>query len=236
MLLKRIALVVLLACLVSSGIAFVWANCHNDQDHEGNDCEEPFKHLITGLKWQWLENHTVEYIINEDKLIPGLPKITIDTNEAAKTWSGIKVDAQTVAFYLKKSNTRVFGILPEAGDDMNIVGWYPLDDVNRNATANTAVRVKPGTKRIIEVDLQLNYYAPLSTHAKDTDKTYCMRNTLTHEFGHWLGLGDVKPQHQCDQYKHYTMWQPPSLTTCDKEDLSCEDIWGAKHIYGLTGG
>ena len=234
MLLKRIAFVVLLAFFVGYGIALVWAHCHNDQDHDGADCEEPFQHLITGKKWKWLENHTVEYYINPDKPHPGLPHISTDIRAAAETWSGIEINAQYVAFYL--DDVGFASILPEADDGESIVGWYDLDADNPDFTANADITVQANTNRIIEADIQLNYYSPFTTHANANNTTYCLRNTLTHEFGHWLGLGDVRPQHECAEYQHYTMWQTPVKVNCDKESLSCEDIWGAKHLYGLTGG
>ena len=191
MLLKRIALVVLLAFLIGSGIAFVGANCHNDQDHDGDDCEEPFQHLLTGKKWQWLEDDTLEYYIDSHQPIPGLPQITPDVRAAASAWSGIQVGQKRVRFYLDDSSSS--GVLPVSGDDDNVVGWYPLSSTNTDFTANAAIRVQSNTTRIIEVDLQLNYYSPFSTHENASVSTYCLRNTLTHEFGHWLGLGDVNP-------------------------------------------
>ena len=229
MLLKRLAFVVLLACFVGSGITLVWANCHNS-----HDCEKPFQHLITGNKWKWLPNDTVNYYINPDKPHPGLAQISPDIRAAAAIWSGIEVDDdEYVAFYLDDEG--ITNILPNGDDDYSVVGWYPLDDLNTDNTANAPITIENNTNRIIEADIQLNYYLPFTTHANATNDTYCLRNTLTHEFGHWLGLGDVKESHNCDEYEHYTMWQPPVKVNCDKESLSCEDIWGAKYLYGTTG-
>ena len=230
MLLKRIAFVVLLAFFVGSGIAFVWAHCH-----QTITCENPQQHMITGKKWKWLENHTVGYYINTDQPHPNLPSIVTDIRAAAEEWSEIEINAETVAFILDRTGY-ASGILPEVGDDMNVVGWYPLSANNPGFTANAAIRVQPGTTRIIEADLQFNYHSPFSTHENASVTTYCLRNTLTHEFGHWLGLGDLNSTHNCSEYEHYTMWQLPALGSCEKEDLACEDKWGAKHIYGLTGG
>lgn len=59
-----------------------------------------------------------------------------------------------------------------------------------------------------------------------------MYSALAHEFGHFLGLNDVKDA--CGEYSRYTMYgYNTGRNTHGKESLECEDKWAAHHKYGL---
>ncbi len=59
---------------------------------------------------------------------------------------------------------------------------------------------------------------------------HCMRNTLSHEFGHFAGLRDVYVT-QCSEYQRYTM-NGATNQNHDKETLECEDKFALHHKYG----
>ena len=87
--------------------------------------------------------------------------------------------------------------------------------------------------------MTVNYYAPYAKHASNvhdnTDK-YCLRNVVTHEFGHFVKLQDVGYGSACDDgYQNYTMWYSTSKGEDKKETLECEDKHGVYQMYhGLT--
>ena len=88
-----------------------------------------------------------------------------------------------------------------------------------------------GSNRLRDVDIIINYKAPFDTHGNVDDDEVCIRDTATHEFGHFIGLLDLVPKYvggrrlHCRAYERYTMWQPVPLGDHDKETIECEEKW-----------
>ena len=75
-------------------------------------------------------------------------------------------------------------------DNVNTVGWGALDE---GVLGETVIRHHRRNNRlIVEQDMILNYYEDFAVHSDDDDTKYCLREVLTHEFGHWIRLLDVE--------------------------------------------
>ena len=86
---------------------------------------------------------------------------------------------------------------------------------------------------MLEADMVLNYNLDWEQHGQTSDYEYCIRNTATHEFGHYVLLWDLLPSHNCSEYERYTMWgRNMGWNTHGKESLECEDKWAVEYMYG----
>ena len=96
------------------------------------------------------------------------------------------------------------------------------------------------TGRIDEFDIAINYYYPWKKHGQSGTNKYCLRDTLTHEFGHAAGLIDVlyRPTEtsgigNCPHWERYTMHgRSQGHDTHGRESLECEDKWALWKKYG----
>ncbi|VVB91169.1 Matrixin [uncultured archaeon] len=59
--------------------------------------------------------------------------------------------------------------------------------------------------------------------------SFDVQNTATHEFGHWLQLGDLS----CGYDSEKTMYAYESTGETKKRSLETDDIDGIKYIYGV---
>ncbi len=231
MLFNRVCFAILVMFFVVSGAVIVWAACHNDSQCEIDNIEND---LLLGMSWDKPPNNRILYRIN-GWTIHDVPSLTTDVNYAASYWDSIEHDGQIVNFELDYEMHTVTQH-PWTKDGDNVVGWGNLpwnDEVKITAKALLWPHDDDDSE-IVEAGITFNYYVPWGTHADKEDDEYYLRNTATHEFGHWVGLDDLVPNGHCQDYERFTMWQP-SATNHDKETLECEDKWGALHIYGTSG-
>jgi hypothetical protein len=155
-------------------------------------CENPKAELVVGFKWDGpgsFENITFK--INEGS-DPTLPSLITDVNVAASKWTNIQFYGKTVkvGIYYEGTHNNPAN-WPGRQDSLNIVGWTQT----YNKPAET--RLFPDLNnpwKIIEADISLDYYEPFAEHAPQgqfpADK-FCVRNTVAHEFGHFIGLSHI---------------------------------------------
>ena len=207
----------------------VYAHCHNTLP-----CEKVVQHVCAGgYKWQTTSTNTVWYKVNPN--YPNQPSMLTDAKAAGDTWKKVWFRIGYIAFRPKYDTTTSLkpggpGTVPTS-DDENVVGWRGLGP-GSNAPTGVCYRWTYSNGWMIrEADIALNYYKLWRAHGTPlTGSYYCMRNTLTHEFGHFAGLRDVYTS-QCSEYAHYTMNGAPAHNH-DKEALACEDKYALEHKYG----
>lgn len=95
-------------------------------------------------------------------------------------------------------------------------GWLGLTTIYR-------LWYSPST--IYRCRMQLNRSYPLSTVVSST--TYDVQSIVTHEFGHWLSLGDL--YNSTDYWK--TMYGYMAKGETYKRTLHADDIAGINYIY-----
>ena len=93
-------------------------------------------------------------------------------------------------------------------------------------TTWSSVSTNAITKATIEINS--NFTWSTSGEANKAD----VQNILTHEFGHWLRLGDIYSPATCSAV---TMWGSAAYGETNKRTLEQPDIDGALSLYGATG-
>jgi hypothetical protein len=93
--------------------------------------------------------------------------------------------------------------------------------------ALTTVTFSKKTGDIYDVDMEINSMQPLSTTPVVDPEAYDLQSIMTHEAGHFLGLG-----HSLDPQA--TMWTQYSTGTDSFRDLSDDDIAGICATYPPT--
>ena len=112
-------------------------------------------------------------------------------------------------------------------DDENLVyfedDWDPQYD---GLLAMTSVYSKTDTGEIVGFDIAVNLDYPWTTTGESD--LYDLQNSLTHEFGHGLGL-----DHSADGSA--TMFASTHKGETDKRTLEIDDEQGARYLYGEAG-
>ena len=111
-------------------------------------------------------------------------------------------------------------------DNTNTVSFEPLNAAYPNAIAVTFYWYNRGTKGLVETDTVFNSDLPWAVDGTDTD-SYDLQNIATHEFGHWLLLGDLYSLRDWA----LTMYGYGSLGETIKSTLGKGDISGINKIY-----
>ncbi len=119
------------------------------------------------------------------------------------------------------------------GDNHNVVGFAHVDGPGRRI-AYADVYTKRSNRNVIqECDIRIDYYEDHDNHSEfDVPRLaqhegYCLQDTLTHEFGHWVKLNDVVDNPECNpgglrvclDYYWYTMNECVQTDEHHREDL-----------------
>ncbi len=96
-----------------------------------------------------------------------------------------------------------------------------------DALAVTYVRESSSTMRITDKDTDIS--SRYSWDVNGVSYKYDVQNVMTHEFGHWLNLGDLK--NSWDYWK--TMYGSAAPGEIYKRTLETDDINGIRAIYGI---
>ena len=129
---------------------------------------------------------------------------------------------------------------------MNVVGFAYIDGDGGRISQADVFKRRGNNRVIIEADIRLDYYEDFDTHAEfDTPRLrsqigFCIRDTLTHEFGHWVQLNDVRLHsrcglgHICSRYVPYTMQNCFSEDQHHRETLYDADKHSAWYTYNRS--
>lgn len=110
-------------------------------------------------------------------------------------------------------------------DGENTVSFEPLNSAYPHAIAITFYWYYRGSKTLVEADTVFN--SDLSWSVSGDSQSYDLQNIATHEFGHWLVLGDLY------SLKDWalTMYGYGGLGETIKSTLGKGDITGINRIY-----
>ncbi len=110
-------------------------------------------------------------------------------------------------------------------DGENTVSFEPLNSAYPHAIAITFYWYYRGSKILVEADTVFNSDLPWSVNGDS--QSYDLQDIATHEFGHWLVLGDLySPRDSA-----LTMYGYGGLGETDKSTLGKGDITGINKIY-----
>ena len=110
-------------------------------------------------------------------------------------------------------------------DGANTVSFEPLSSAYPNAIAVTFYWYYRGSKALVETDTVFNSNLPWSVSGEL--QKYDLQNIATHEFGHWLVLGDLYSPRDWA----LTMYGYGYLEETQKSTLGKGDISGINKIY-----
>jgi len=133
-------------------------------------------------------------------------------------------DGKYITFAYKGKTTSETPANPNM-DNANTVSFEPLNSAYPNAIAITFYWYYRGSKELVETDTVFNSDLPWSVNS-DPNK-YDLQNIATHEFGHWLLLGDLYSQRDWA----LTMYGYGRLGETMKSTLGTGDISGINKIY-----
>ncbi|MDI6809367.1 MAG: matrixin family metalloprotease [Candidatus Eisenbacteria bacterium] len=178
-----------------------------------------FSYNYTGYKW----NSNPSYYINQDldtDVCPGAESAVI---RAAATWSNVS----NQSFRLSWAASTDLNYNPSGHDGFSVVGYWIFPDNRVGDTKAWYV----GSGQIIECDTAFNTYYLWSASLSDLCPWDRMdvQNVATHEFGHWLRLGNVGDYNA-------TMCEFTEKGETKKRSLESDDMAGIRHIYGSGGG
>ena len=110
-------------------------------------------------------------------------------------------------------------------DKANTVSFEPLNSAYPNAIAVTFYWYYRGSKELVETDTVFNSDLPWAIDGNQS--SYDLQNIATHEFGHWLVLGDLySPRDWALTMYGYGYWGEIQKSTLGKGDIS-----GINKIY-----
>ncbi len=128
----------------------------------------------------------------------------------------------------------VVGFDESSASNINAVVWvdsgWATEDMDVIAVTSLTVNQRTGV--IADVDIELNgqWFAFTRAVGGCRGRTVDIRNTLTHEVGHMLGL-DHPPED--DRYRETTMFGSASLCETKKASLARDDEDGICFVYPL---
>jgi hypothetical protein len=150
----------------------------------------------------------------------------INTTKAAFTeWMDENInDSRYITFVYKGTTTKETSANPSI-DGFNTVSFEPLNSAYPNAIAITFYWYYRVSKELVETDTVFNSDLPWSVTAEPAK--YDLQNIATHEFGHWLVLGDLYSLRD----RALTMYGYGYPEETIKSTLGRGDITGINKIY-----
>lgn len=131
----------------------------------------------------------------------------------ASTWNNA---GSPFRFRLKGNNVY------RSGDGLNTIARYTL---NNDFVAQTVSRYN-GSNYLLESDTLFNMKYGWGCCGESN--LYDVRNVMTHEFGHWLMLGDL---YSWTYDRNKTMYYSTSPGETKKQSLEQDDINGINYVY-----
>jgi len=179
----------------------------------------------SGIHWSG-QTPTVNYKINPVNSLGLLePEITTTVESAFQEWmNNNPADSKYIRF-VDTGLTDLDTPANPTSDGVNTVSFEPLNSAYPNAIAITFFWYSRGSKTLIETDTVFNSDLPWSTSGDFA--SYDLQNIATHEFGHWLVLGDLYSLRD----SALTMYGYGGLGETSKRDLGRGDITGINKIY-----
>lgn len=236
---RLLVVVAIVAVLIGCYAFDALSHCHNT-----SDCENPGDHLLSRQRWDEDDRNTVKFLVNPDRYANTLPSLFPDVTTAAARWSRLTYqdgddedDWVEIDFKLEYEDDTYHS--PGHEDQRSIVGYgYLGDEDDDEAPVAKVFRWTHNGRpeHIVEQDMVLNYYYDFAPHSDQSDDDkYCLLQILVHEFGHWVRFKDL-PDNTCYEYNnHYVMYADSAPGIHNKEDVSCEEIWGVWWTYHVMG-
>jgi len=175
----------------------------------------------------WAGAHpTVQYRINPDnEQNLSQPKVISATEAAFTEWmSHDPNDGKYISFSYDGTTNLETPANPSM-DGSNTVSFEPLNSAYPNAIAITFYWYYRVSKELVETDTVFNSDLPWSVTAEPAK--YDLQNIATHEFGHWLVLGDLYSLRD----RALTMYGYGYPEETIKSTLGRGDITGINKIY-----
>lgn len=176
----------------------------------------------SGHELGW-EESTVPYVLNPAG-DHGMDELAVElaVTAAAESWDRVPGIALSLDYEGHSSKRQA-----EYDDGGNLVyfedDWSTLSD---SLLAVTYVYSSTDTGEILEFDIAINVDYPWTTTSESD--SYDLQNSLTHEFGHGLGLDHSKDGDA-------TMYSSTYKGETDKRTLEVDDEQAARYLYGLEG-
>jgi hypothetical protein len=166
---SRLALVTLVATLLTTSGVGAYLKLGLD-----------FNGRTVGVRWSQMP---IRYFVtNRDTSGVTAPQLQIAVQQGLDTWAKVptvSVSSQFVGFTSAE---------PSADDGMSVIGFSSRPDLDRTLGA-TMFQLDAVTGEVIESDIFLNSAFDWSVAARGETGRYDVQSIVTHELGHFLGLG-----------------------------------------------
>ena len=216
-----------------------WAQCYGTPG-----CERPETFVATYTKW----GSSVNFIRWKVSTARDGNRIISDAIIAARQWNDARCNGQRTGFPPLSYNGTTSIQAGRRGYNQNIVGFAHVDGPGRRLAQADIITHRTDNNRIVEAHIRLDYYEDHDAHSewdrpRPRDQIgHCIRDTLTHEFGHWVQLNDVRHTtrncpgsgHVCSGYRWYTMNNCVEKDQHFREDLHTADKHAAWYTYNRS--
>ncbi|KXA91970.1 hypothetical protein AKJ63_00255 [candidate division MSBL1 archaeon SCGC-AAA259D18] len=192
------------------------------EEEEEGASENLGYNLLDGVR---IQNSPASYSINPANE-QGLDEenIVVEVKEAFEAWD----DQTSVELFKDEVSTSDKSSFNQDGE--NLVSFAPLE--KPGAVAKTKIWYDETTGEILEFDMVLNsgreWGIDPDGEGPESISSYDVRNIVTHEAGHTLGLVDVNDE----DYAHLTMYHQSEPGNTLKISLENWDIAGLHELYG----
>lgn len=186
------------------------------------DLVNDFKY--NGIHWAGL-NPLVHYSINPDNQYLSSQDVKNAVDAAFQEWMNHNLADSKYIRFIDDGITSLNTPANPIRDNANTVSFEPLNTAYPSAIAVTFYWYSRSTKTLLETDTVFNSDLPWSVSG-DSQK-YDLQNIATHEFGHWLVLGDLYSLRDWA----LTMYGYGGLGEVIKSTLGKGDISGINKIY-----
>jgi hypothetical protein len=183
---------------------------------------------------KWPARTPVRYYVN-DGSVPGVTAAQFRdaVGRAFTTWEDVPTSSVSFQF------VGFVGSQPLDEDGISVLGFASRPDLERTL-ASTNFVVDTRTGEVIESDIFFNAAFPWSTSESGTDGRYDVQSVVTHEAGHFLGLGhsalgetEVRPGGGRRLIASAAVMFPIAFSAGNIVDrrLTADDIAGASDVY-----